>query len=327
MAEWLVENGIGETRAILVGDGEILAARVQWDEGLQPGLVAEARMVAVHGRRGTARFPGGEEALVDGLPAGVNEGTRLVLRLTRSAIAERGRGKVAQARPAPGEQPRAAPRLSEALGPEPVRELGAFDRALDEAGWNDLAAEAATGELAFAGGSLAISPTPAMTLIDVDGALPSPALALAAVPAIVRALTRFDLAGSIGIDFPSLAEKADRQAVDIALGDALSQVGWRGERTAMNGFGFVQLVSRLERPGLVALYAGRPVSAAARMLLRRAERVAEPGALLLTAHPAVIRAIRPEWQAELACRTGRALRWAEDSALAPAAGFAQAVAP
>lgn len=327
MAEWLIEEGIGETRAILVEHGDILAARVQWDEGLQPGLVAEAKLLAIHGRRGTARFPGGEEALVDGLPAGVSDGTRLALRVTRAAIAERGRGKLAHARPAPDEVPRPAPMLAETLGPQPVRVLDPFDHAFDQAGWNDLAGEAMVAEVAFPGGSLSISPTPAMTLVDVDGTLPPRALALAAVPALVRALARFDIAGSIGVDFPTLAEKADRQAVDAALAAALVDAGWRGERTAMNGFGFVQLVSRLERPGLVALYAGRPVSAAARALLRRAERVAEPGALLLTAHPAVIRAIRPEWRAELARRTGRALRWAEDAALAPAAAFVQAVAP
>lgn len=327
MAEWLVENGIGETRAILVGDGEILAAQVQWDEGLQPGLVAEAKLLAANGRRGTARFPGGEEALVDGLPAGVSEGSRLALRVTRAAIAERGRGKLAHARPASGEAPRPAPKLAETLGPEPVRVLNGFNRSFDEVGWNDLVSEATAGEFAFPGGALSISPTAAMTLIDIDGALPPRALALAAVPTIVRALARFDLAGSIGVDFPTLSEKSDRQAVDVALAAALAKAGWRGERTAMNGFGFVQLVSRLERPSLVALYAGRPVSAAARILLRRAERVTEAGALLLTAHPAVIRAIKPEWREELARRTGRALHLAEDSALAPLAGFAQAVAP
>ncbi len=327
MPEWLVEVGIGESRAILVEHGQIIAARVQWDEGLLPGLVAEAQMVALAagGKRGTARFADGSEALVDQLPAGTSQGTRLMLRITRAAIAERGRGKLAQARPAPGETPRPAPALIDTLGPDPARTVSAIDTAFDAAGWPDLVEEALSGAVEFPGGSLTVSPTPAMTLIDIDGALPPRALALASVRVIVAALARFDLAGSIGIDFPTLSAKTDRQAVDIALADALAARNVRGERTAMNGFGFVQLVSRLERPSLIALYAARPVAAAARALLRRAERVAEPGALLLTAHPAVRRAVRAEWLDDLARRTGRELRWAEDAALAPAAAFAQAV--
>ena len=325
--EWLVEAGIGETRAILLEHGEIRAARVQWDEGLLPGLIAEAQIVGLGagGTRGTARFADGAEALVDHLPAGTSQGARLMLRVTRAAIAERGRGKLAQARAAFGEAPCAAPPLIDTLGPEPARVVNAIDTAFDTAGWADLVDEALSGTIGFPGGSLMVSPTPAMTLIDVDGALPPRALALAAVPAIVAALARFDLAGSIGIDFPTLAQKADRQAVDVALATALAECGYRGERTAMNGFGFVQLVSRLERPSMIALYAARPVSAAARVLLRRGERVAEPGALLLTAHPAVARAVRAEWLDELARRTGRDVRWAEDASLAPAAAFAQAV--
>lgn len=327
MAEWLHEDGIGEERAILVERGAILAARVDWGEALRPGLVGEARLVARTAglARGTVRFAEGGEALVDGLGRDTDEGARLQVRITRAAIAERGRSKLPQARPAPGETPRPAPTLLEELraGNLPVRAVRGPDDAFAAHGWDELVEQAQTGAIAFAGGSLTVSPTPAMTLIDVDGTLPPRALALAAVPALAAALDRLDLAGSIGIDFPSLAERRDRQAVDAALGEALA--GWRGERTAMNGFGLVQLVSRLERPSLVGRWQQHPAAAAARALLRAAERVPPGGDLLLTANPAVRAAMQPEWLDRLARRCGRTLTWHDDPRLALAAGFAQAI--
>ncbi|MCW1381196.1 ribonuclease E/G [Novosphingobium sp. KCTC 2891] len=328
MPEWLHEAGIGEERAILVEGGTILAARIDWGEPLRPGLVARARIVRrlAGTRRGMARFADGTTAQVDSLPPEATEGRDLLLRVTRASIAERGRTKLAQARPAGADEaPRPAPTLLHTLADEdhPVRAMPATDRRFDEAGWHELVEEAMSGEIAFPGGSLTISPTPAMTLIDIDGSPPLPGLALAAVPAIAAALPRLDIGGSIGIDFPTLSERKDRQAVDAALTSALA--GWRGERTAMNGYGFVQLVARLERPSLVARFARDPVGAAARILLRQAERVSEPGVLLLTAHPAVLRAVSPAWETELARRTGRAIRRHEQPGLALAAGFAQAV--
>ncbi|MEO6093415.1 MAG: ribonuclease [Novosphingobium sp.] len=320
MAEWLIEQGIGEHRAVLVEHGAIVAARVDWLELLAPGAVADAVLVSrtAGSARGTLYFPSGEEALIDGLPRNASEGATLRVAITRAAIAEAGRCKRAQARLTDA-APRPAPSLVEQLaGARVVRRFRQ-----DGDSWEGLVDEAWDGAVAFAGGALTISPTPAMTVIDVDGDLPPRALALAAIRPLAAAIHRFELAGSIGVDFPTLADRVDRKAVDDALAEALAD--WPHRRTAMNGFGFVQLVSRLERPSLIHRIALDPAGAAARELLRRAERVDEPGLQLLTAHPDVLAAMRPEWRAELARRTGRQARWQADPGLAPQAGFAQAL--
>lgn len=317
MAEWLVETGIGEERALLVEAGEALAARLRWPGGLEAGLVEDAKLIFrnANSKRGTARFASGEEALVDNLPHEASEGAVLRLVVTRAAMAERGRLKRAQARPTQ-EAAGPAPTLAEELGARVVRR---FPAGL----WEDVLGDAFSGEAAFPGGALTITPTPAMTMVDIDGTLPLRDLALTAVEPLAAALARLDLAGSIGIDFPSLSDKNDRKQVDSALELALGD--WSHERTAMNGFGFVQLVARLTRPSLLHLCARDPAGAAARLLLRQAELVDAPGALLLTCHPAVEAALRPEWLAELAKRSGREIRIATQPALALSAGFAQAV--
>jgi len=315
LAEWQVEHGIGESRALLVENGRPLAAKLRWSDELYAGKPVELRLARkpAGSRRGIATDEAGRAVLVDRLPLNLTEGQAFAATITRAPIAERGRHKLAAARAG------AAP------GGEDIFAAARVVRRFAPGLWEDICESAAAGSVAFAGGSLLLSATPAMMLVDVDGELPPRELALAAAPALAEALRLFDCGGSIGIDFPTLAEKTDRRAVDEALAAELA--GWPHERTAMNGFGFVQIVARLEGPSLLHRLAYRPAGAAARMALRRAERVEGPGVTLLTVHPSVKAAILPEWQAELERRTGRLLRIAVEPGLAPIAATAQIVAP
>lgn len=314
MPEWLVEHGIGEDRAVLVSGETVLAAQCRWPGELRAGERVSARLVnkAAGASRGLGEIADGRLLLIDRLPQGAQEGATLALTVTRAAIAERGRYKLPAARPA--EAARAADDVF-ASG-RPVHRLPAGM-------WEEVWDAAASGEIAFAGGSLLFSATPAMTLIDIDGTLPARELALAAVGPLAQGLRRFDLGGSIGIDFPTIADKAGRRAVDLALDAALAD--WPHERTAMNGFGFVQIVAGLAGPSLLHRMATSRVGAAARMALRRAERLDGAGTVLLTVHPALAAKLRPEWLDELARRTGRAVQVESDPALAIEASHAQLV--
>ncbi len=318
MAEWLVERGIGETRALLMEGGRALAARLSWPEDVPLGPVT-AQLVRKRGgsRRGLARTAGDLEIDVSGLATSVSEGQTIDVLVSRAPIAEKGRLKRAQGWHLHADAPAREHR-------DPI-ESGKAVRRFAPGLWEDIWGEAWDAQIAFSGGSLVVSPTPAMTLIDIDGDLAPRELALAAVPAIAAALRRFDLGGSIGIDFPTLSEKAQRRAVDEALEHALAD--WPHERTAMNGFGFVQLVARLEGPSLLHRLHFHRAGSAARMLLRRAEHADGIGPrLLLRAHPAVIERLPDDWREELARRSGREVVIERDPELALEAGHAQVLA-
>ncbi|MFZ9395713.1 MAG: ribonuclease [Erythrobacter sp.] len=323
MAEWLVEEGIGEHRAIRLGQNGIEQARVHWPgTQLVAGEIADAilRQRLGEGSAGLVEFPGGQQAFGTLIPHRVSIGAPIRMKVTREAISERGRLKLAQARHCEAEV-RPAPSLAEALREE-GHEVEIVRRWPPTHDWDELWADAARQQVDFHGGALLFAETPAMTLIDVDGG-PDKAIWFNALPTLVQALRRFDLGGNIGVDFPTLHDRNDRKALDARLEECLQ--GWPHERTAMNGFGFVQIVARLERPSLLHRIARDRAGAAARLLLRRAEGTPFPGAILLTAHPAVTARLTPDWIEELARRTGRPIRVEPDANLALDAGFAQAV--
>lgn len=319
---WLVEQGIGEERAVLLEGGRIAAARLHWPDRIAAGAVVEAVVAMRHPgtHHALVRLPDGSEAHARRLPKSDCQGTTVRVLVEREAMAERGRLKRAQVvRTDAPLAPR--PGLAEGLRAEgnAAEVVRRFPQVAD---WDELFGEAWSGQVAFHGGTLLFADTPAMTLVDVDG-YPVEAIAMNAVPALAAALHRFDLGGNIGIDFPTLSDKGERQAVDAALGRALA--GWSHERTAMNGFGFVQIVARLSRTPLLRQIALGRVGAAARLALRRAEQVEGPGVTLMTVHPALKAKLRPEWIAELERRTARPVKLATDPGLALEAAQAQIV--
>lgn len=318
MTQWLYEDGIGEERAILVRDGQILDALiVREDRRYALGAIVAGRIDAItnDGARAWVKLDGGGLALLQPLPAGYSQGARVRGEVVREALVENGpasrRSKPARLRPVHDDTALCdAPRLFDRLraGPIPVEHCYAHEAdRLGEAGWHELVEEATTGLVAFAGGTLQISPTPAMTVIDIDGDLPPRALALAAAPAVAAAIARLGLTGSIAIDFPTLADKAGRQAIAEAFDRAM--IGPH-ERTSINGFGLMQVVRRRERPSLVELFAADPVHVTLMEIVRRAERDRGTGPLDLALAPEQTRLFNahPEWRERLERRIGRVVQ-------------------
>lgn len=333
MREWLYEAGIGEARAALVEDGIIVAAEIEAeDDGARAGAIVEARLdrIVVPMRRAIARLDSGEEALIEPVPKGVSEGGRLLVEIHRSGLAETGRTKLALARAAavdaaPGPGPDLLARIIKTG--HPVRHLLAHQPdALEAAGWSELLEEAWSGESVFDGGGLRLSLTPAMSLIDVDGWLDPAALAVAGATAAARMIVRHGLGGSIGIDLPTVEGKAARAAAAEAVDAVLPQPF---ERTAVNGFGFLQIVRRRARLSLPERLRRDPVGSAARALLRRGERTPGAGARTLTAAPTVIEhiAAHPGWTRELERRLGAPIVLRGVAGLAISSGHVDAQNP
>jgi hypothetical protein len=328
---WLVERGIGETRAAEVAGPRIVAAGIQRGEGARAGDIWDARLTRkLAAGRGIVRLDR-EEAVLEPLPPALAEGGLVRVEVARAAIPERGRPKLARVRAvmdAAAAVPACvvrAPDLAESLihAGARVDEVAVTASALADAGWQELMAEAETGIVGFAGGLLTLTAAPAMTLIDVDGDLPVADLALAAAQAAVGAIRRLDIGGSIGIDFPTLRDAALRQRV-AGVFDALLPQPF--ERTALNGFGFLQLVRPRRHPSILELMQNAGAESAALGLLRQAERTPGQGERTLVAAPAVIAELerRPELVAQLAQRLGVGIRLTADAALGLSAGHVTA---
>jgi len=323
--QWLYEEGVGEARAALVVNDRILEAAIERSAPVaRAGAFLSGRLVEtiIPKKRGIVRLDGGEEVLVEPIPPKVAEGSVVVVEIFREAIPEQGltgiRMKRAIGRIAPsGSRPAPAPTLLDRITATgiPVRPCPAHEADwLEQCGWSELLAEAMSGEIVREDASLRIFPTPAMTLIDVDGIAPPAQLGPKGAKLAALAIRRMGLAGSIGLDLPTMNNK-DERLIAAAQIDKFLPLPF--ERTAVNGFGFVQIIRRRERASLMELLRGDPVTAGALAALRVAERHGTGGPVTLTVAPEVGRLIArsPDWRGLLERRRGGALTVVADAAL------------
>jgi ribonuclease G len=320
LPDWLIERGIGETRAILVDDGEIIEARIELDGAVPAGSVITARVASIgsNGRNAVAVDERGVEYLLPRGASGTTEGSAITLEITRETIPASEPWKRPLAR-ITDQLPQAVLPLSERLR---AREF-AFpspNDSLAEAGWNDLLEQARSGIVTFAGGELRISPTPAMTLIDVDGYMPPDELVVLGAAAAAKAIRRLDIGGSIGIDLPTAGSKAERQRAAAAINSYLPKPF---ERTAVNGFGFIQIVRPRLRASIVELAQDR-ATFEARALLRRSA-LERAGAKRVVAHPALITVLEShaEWLETLSGQVGGRIELRADAGLPMSGAYAE----
>jgi hypothetical protein len=302
LPEWLFEEGIGENRAVLVEDGSILEAAIELPDDVRVSSVIAGRLrdITVPRQRGWVTTSRGD-VLVQPIPTGLTKGASVRVLITREQILERGAPKSLIGR-ITDEPEREGPSLSECMK-DCIRVTPHDPDRLGAAGWDDVIGEAVSGDIPFTGGELRLSLTPAMSLFDVDGVLPLDELVIAGAAAAGRAIRRHGIGGSIGIDLPTVQSKDVRRRAAEAIDAVLPQPF---ERTAVNGFGFLQIVRKRERQSIPERVQFDPIGAAARAVLRKAERVPGSGARRLITSPPVQRYLesRSEWLDALRRRIG-----------------------
>jgi hypothetical protein len=332
----LWEAGPGESRAGLLEDGELTEFRI-----IRPrrnvalyaaGEHYTARVLQTLGPgKALVSIGGTAEAVLQPAPR-LAQGALLTVEMTRAPVPEPGRWKPARVRPAPSILPQAEPcwhfsdepwvlfirhmatNLDEVICPNAMTlsdirldiaglapSVRIDPEAIAQADFDGLVEAAVEGEFPIANGLLSIERSRAMTIIDVDGSGDPLALNLAAAREVPRLLRLYDIGGAIGIDFVTLGSRDLRQKVDMALAEACAVLGPH-KRTAMNGFGLVQIVRPRTGPSVPELLCdttpGRlTVESFAVSLLRAAERSRGHGKRVLTAPPRVIEAIR-QWPEE-----------------------------
>ena len=287
----LLEAAPGATRALVLDSDTVVEAYIaRADDPLPVGLIAPARLA--DRRQGVVVLAGAEAQLAP-VPADWPEGQTRLVEVLRPARPDGVRDKQARvmahdgpARPAPD----LATRLATAghdVTPVPAH----GPDVLADAGWDAVVEEALSGRVEFPGGRLLVAPTPAMLAIDVDGTGDLARLAEAAARAVAALIRRHGIGGPVVVDFPSLGGRAPRAVVDAILAETLPPPF---EKTAMNGFGLVQIIR--PRRQLSLIEAARQPGFAALELLRRAQRLVGPVQIeaqasvidWLAAHPALI---------------------------------------
>jgi ribonuclease G len=330
----LWDAGPGEIRAGLWEDGALTEFRIIRTRRLNVlctvGQIFTARILE-HQGNGKALVELGRyfDALLEHAPK-LPEGALLVVEMVRAPIPEPGRYKSAIVRPAspdietradvgchiglePWEQfLRAAATVVDSIAcPDAatanivrtISDTAAIDaRAIADADFDSLIDQAVAGEFPISGGMLSIERTRAMTMIDIDGSGDPLALNIAAAAEIPRLLRLLDIGGQIGIDFLGVKDRAQRQEIDRALESACASLG-QHERTAINGFGFAQIVRPRARPSIPEILCGitpgrLSLESRAIALLREAGRSVGHGVRRLTAPPAIIDLIR-QWPEEI----------------------------
>ncbi len=355
MTRILAASSPGEVR-IAVLEGDQMVQYALWRPGAPDGLGdLHAGRITAHVPAMAGAFAEIGAGVVGFLPdtegaAGRPEGTYLTVRVTRSAQGGKGPRLAALAeRPDPGpprllrsgpsalhrlaeQHPEASvavddPALSAQLRPGLGQRLRLVPNAFDDVLEGETEALSLPEALLPGGLRASISPTPALTAIDIDGGSATAARGQkavsqmqanrAALPALVRQIVLRNLSGAILIDFAGIPPRR-RQALAADLQGALAGDPARTRLLGFSHLGMAELLRPRSSPPLHERLAG-PHAAGLAALRRLAAEPARKNPRLRAAPP-VVAALQADQAAlrDLARRLTHPLILQSDPSLAQA---------
>ena len=287
------DDAPGERRAARIEDGKIVEIHIQRDAHW---VLGECGMGRVDRRTAAGAYiitEDGSEVLLRS-KMGAAEGTKVAFEVTREAIAEPGRIK----------PPEVALRVSlpdDLLSKDGLWEqrLAAFGgstapHAIDEGFDTAIAGYEQVGDVI-----ISFQRTKAGLVFDVDGIGDAFAINMIAATEIARLLRLYQVGAMVLIDFVSMESKAQRTQIAEAF-DAASLADPRPfERTAINGYGMMQVVRARPRPSILDHLFGTRIAALsdetqAYWLLRAVAESRGFGVRSVTARPEVATLLQSE---------------------------------
>jgi len=283
LTELWLDDAPGERRAALVENGIIVEVHIQRD--LHRAL-SETGLGRIDRKTPSGAYivaDEGDEILVR-RSSPKPEGGRVGFEIVREAICEPGRVKPPEARLAEDASNANSDReqLWEArlcaLGDLPRQNAdvsAAFDTAL-------------LGASHIGDATISFQRTKAGLVFDVDGIGDPTAVNIAAAKEIARLLRLYQVGGMVMIDFIAVESKDHRQAIAAAFDEAAAADSRPFERSAVNGFGLMQVVRARPRPSVLDQLFGTRIAALsaetqALRLLKEASRSSGFGLRTITA--------------------------------------------
>lgn len=287
LTEIWVDDSPGERRAALIESGAIVEVHIQRDSQWTLGEGGAGRIERKTPSGAYIVTDQADEVLIRrNVPQ--PEGARIGFEITREAICEPGRAKPPEARLIDSilaeNMDRALlweTRLS-SLGNLPRCNADIFPAL--EAG---LAGTSQVGEV-----TVSFQRTKAGLVFDVDGIGDALAINLAAAKEIARLLRLYQVGGMVMIDFVAVESRQIRKAVADSFDAAAAADSRSFERSAVNGFGLMQVVRARPRPSVLdqlfgTRIASLSVETQALWLLREAARSSGFGPRTITTTTAI----------------------------------------